>query len=61
MSDQESENEPMQPVLNAALPIFALILTGYVAARLEILGRAPRTASTGSPSSSPCRPSSSRR
>jgi predicted permease len=30
----------MQPVLNAALPIFALILTGYMAARLEILGRA---------------------
>ncbi len=40
MSDQESKNEPMQPVLNAALPIFALILTGYGSARLGILGRA---------------------
>ena len=30
----------MQPVLNAALPIFALILTGYGTARLGILGRA---------------------
>ena len=30
----------MPSVLNAALPIFGLILTGYLCARFEILGRA---------------------
>ena len=30
----------MRPVLDAALPIFALVLTGYLAARLGVLGRA---------------------